>query len=163
MDVISAMAFYGAWGTSEDWFQVRDDSKFHEISPTEKNRDINEDIAITRTAFIVLAISHGLSFIVFITQFIFLYNHHQCRNMYFVKEWDDLFYALIMLLSLFATAFYLLQGLVGSPGHFLEQNINLLQYAGKKRNFISLLLRNNNFDGHCLLQQFWSPERKQKR
>ena len=26
--------------------------------------------------------------------------------MYFVKEWDDLFYALIMLLSLFATAFY---------------------------------------------------------
>ena len=157
------MAFYGAWGTSEDWFQVRDDSKFHEISPTEKNRDINEDIAITRTAFIVLAISHGLSFIVFITQFIFLYNHHQCRNMYFVKEWDDLFYALIMLLSLFATAFYLLQGLVGSPGHFLEQNINLLQYAGKKRNFISLLLRNNNFDGHCLLQQFWSPERKPKR
>ena len=83
--------------------------------------------------------------------------------MYFVKEWDDLFYALIMLLSLFATAFYLLQGLVGSPGHFLEQNINLLQYAGKKRNFISLLLRNNNFDGHSLLQQFWGPERKQKR
>ena len=106
VDVISAMAFYGAWGTSEDWFQVGDDSQFHEISPTEKNQDINEDIAITKTAFIVLAISHGLSFIVFITQFIFLYNHRQCINMYFVKEWDDLFYALIMLLSLFATAFY---------------------------------------------------------
>ena len=91
VEVVSSVAFYGAWGVGKHWFGAR----------------TNDDRLTIRNALIALSLAHGLSVIVFISQFIYIYNHHKCKNNCYVREWKDLFYALILICSLFATASYI--------------------------------------------------------
>lgn len=91
VEVISCIAFYGAWGCGKHWFGGR----------------TNDDIKTIRDALIALIIAHGISVLVFISQFIYLYNHRRDKSRYHVQEWKDLCYALILILSLFATASYI--------------------------------------------------------
>ena len=91
VEVISSVAFYGAWGTGKHFFGSR----------------TNDDLMTIRNALIALGQAHVLSFIVFISQFIYLYTHYKIINTCYVREWKDLFYALIMIASLFATSSYI--------------------------------------------------------
>ena len=90
VEVISTVAFYGAWKVGEHWF----------------GGETNVASVTIKNALIALALAHGLSVVVFLSQFIYLYNHHKCDNNCYVREWKDLFYALILICSLFATASY---------------------------------------------------------
>ena len=91
VEVISTVAFYGAWGTGAHFYGERS----------------NDDRATIRKAMIALAQAHTLSLIVFVSQFIYLYNHYKCNNKCYIREWKNMFYAIILIASLFATSSYI--------------------------------------------------------
>jgi len=67
----------------------------------------NDDFLTIQKALIALCQAHLLSLMVFISQFIYLYYHYKCNNQCYVREWRDLFYAIILIASLFATSSYI--------------------------------------------------------
>jgi len=91
VEVVSSVAFYGAWGTGKHFFGTR----------------TNDDFLTIQKALIALCQAHLLSLMVFLSQFIYLYHHYKCNNQCYVREWQDLFYAIILIASLFATSSYI--------------------------------------------------------
>jgi len=91
VEVVSSVAFYGAWGTGKHFFGTR----------------TNDDFLTIQKALIALCQAHLLSLMVFLSQFIYLYHHYKCNNQCYVREWRDLFYAIILIASLFATSSYI--------------------------------------------------------
>ena len=87
IEVISTAAFWGAWGTGKYLFGSVSSS--------------------TRDALMTLVQAHVCSLIVFISQFFYLYLHYKSKAACIIKECKDLFYSVILVISLFATAFYI--------------------------------------------------------
>jgi len=86
IEIISSIAFYGAWGCIKH--AVEDPELYPQLS-----------VAVT-----TLLLAHILSIGLFVVQFIYLRNHFNCNGQCYIQECKDMFYALILILSLFATA-----------------------------------------------------------
>lgn len=91
IELVSVVAFYGAWGTGKWYFGARSEDEYLTIY----------------NGFIALAQAHTASIVVFISQFIYLHNHYLCKVECYVIECKKLFYAMILILSLFATSSYI--------------------------------------------------------
>ena len=91
IEVVSVIAFYGAWGTGKWYFGARSEQEY----------------LIIYNGGIALAQAHVASLFVFITQFIYLHNHYKCKTQCYVSECKNLFYSMILIMSLFATSSYI--------------------------------------------------------
>ena len=91
IEVISVVAFYGAWGTGKWYFGARTEHEYLTL----------------RNGGIALAQAHLVSLIIFVSQFVYLHNHFTCRRQCYVAECNNLFYSIILILSLFATSSYI--------------------------------------------------------
>jgi hypothetical protein len=91
IEVISVIAFYGAWGTGKWYFGARTEDEYLTL----------------HNGGIALAQAHIASLVVFLSQFVYLHNHFRCHTQCYVNECKNLFYAMILILSLFATSSYI--------------------------------------------------------
>ena len=91
IEVVSVIAFYGAWGSGKWYFGARTEDEYLTIY----------------NGIVALVQAHVASIIVFITQFIYLHNHYKCQTQCYVTECKQLFYAMILIMSLFATSSYI--------------------------------------------------------
>lgn len=90
IEVISAAAFYGAWGTGELMLGRN-----------------NDDRTTYWNGLIGLAQAHILSLVAYIAQYFYLYLHYKSQADCIIRECKDLLYAVILVISLFATSAYI--------------------------------------------------------